>query len=54
LLGYAGWRTPFGQTILSSGSSFGELEAYLLANGEPICASGRQEFIENQISEFVL
>jgi xylose isomerase len=51
---YAGWTTPFGQTILSGGSSFGELEAYVLANGEPTRASGRQEFIENLINEFVL
>jgi xylose isomerase len=51
---YAGWTTPFGQTILSGRSSFGELEAYVLANGEPTRASGRQEFIENLINEFVL
>jgi len=51
---YAGWTTPFGQTILSGGSSLGELEAYVLANGEPTRSSGRQEFIENLINEFVL
>jgi xylose isomerase len=32
---------------------FKELEAYALSNGEPTLDSGRQEFLENLINEFV-
>ena len=49
-----------GRTRLLSGgpleartTSFEELEAYALQNGEPTIASGRQEMLENLINDFI-
>jgi xylose isomerase len=50
---YAGWDSPVGQSILKGHSSLGELEAYVVANGEPTRRSGRQEMLENLINEFI-
>jgi len=51
---YAGWQTDFGQNILKGNKTMAECEAHVLASGEPTRASGRQEYIENLINEFVL
>jgi xylose isomerase len=51
---YAGWQTDFGQNILKGNKTLAECEAHVLSTGEPKRASGRQEYIENLINEFVL
>jgi xylose isomerase len=50
---YAGWNTEFGKGILAGNGSFADCEAYVLANGEPVRKSGRQEYLENLINEFI-
>jgi len=50
---YSTFDTGIGAKIESRSTSFEELEAYTLENGEPLIASGRQEMLENLINEFI-
>ncbi len=50
---YGGWDDQLGQKIESGKSSFDELEKYTLENGEPVIASGKQEFFENMLNEYI-
>jgi xylose isomerase len=50
---YAGWQAEFGQSILHGHGSLARCEAYVQANGKPTRASGRQEYLENLINEFI-
>lgn len=51
---YASWDSGIGAKIASGKSSFKELEAYMLKRGDAAAnASGRQEFLENLINEFI-
>ena len=51
---YASWETGIGAKIESGKASFKDLEAYILKQGEASPnASGRQEFLENLINEFI-
>ena len=51
---YASWDSGIGAKIESGKSSFKELEAYMLKQGDAAPnASGRQEFLENLINEFI-
>ena len=43
---YAGWSTPFGKAILAGKLDAAALESWVLKNGEPALASGRQEMLE--------
>jgi xylose isomerase len=51
---YASWDSSIGKKIEEGKVGFKELEAYMLKKGdiEPN-ASGRQEFLENLINEFI-
>lgn len=51
---YAGWKGEFGQSVLTGKATLADAEAYVLKAGEPVRKSGRQEFLENLINEFVL
>ena len=51
---YADWETEFGRKILEGYKSLDDLEDHVLRHGEPTRKSGRQEFLENLINEFVL
>ena len=51
---YAGWKGEFGQKVLAGVKSFADCEDHVLRHGEPSRASGRQEYLENLINEFVL
>ena len=51
---YAGWKGDFGKSVLGGAASFEACESFVLASGEPTRSSGRQEFVENLINEFVL
>ena len=51
---YSSWDTGIGAKIESGKSNFKELEAYTLKKGEAAPnSSGRQEFLENLINEFI-
>jgi xylose isomerase len=51
---YASWDTGIGRDIEAGRVGFRELEAYMLKKGEAAPnASGRQEYLENLINEFI-
>jgi xylose isomerase len=51
---YASWDSGLGAKIESGKSNFTDLEAYMLKQGEVTGnVSGRQEFLENLINEFI-
>jgi xylose isomerase len=51
---YSSWESGIGKEIDSGKSSFAALERYMLKKGEPAAnVSGRQEFLENLINEFI-
>lgn len=51
---YGSWDGGVGQEIESGKSSFESLEKYMLKKGNPAAnVSGRQEFLENLINEFI-
>ena len=51
---YASWDSGIGAKIEAGKATFKDLEAYMLKKGEAApSASGRQEFLENLINEFV-
>jgi len=51
---YASWDSGIGAKIEAGKASFKELETYMLKQGEVTPnVSGRQEFLENLINEFV-
>ena len=52
---YATWNTGIGAKIEAGKAGFKELEAYMLKQGEVTPnGSGRQEFLENLINEFIV
>ena len=50
---YRTWDTGLGKDIEKGKIGFKQLEAHTLKNGEPKLESGRQEFLENLINEFI-
>jgi xylose isomerase len=51
---YSSWDTGVGKEIESGKSSFATLEKYMLKKGNPAAnTSGRQEFLENLLNEFI-
>ncbi len=50
---YSTWDSPLGSKIEKGKSSFKELEKIALEQSEPDLASGRQEFLENLINDFI-
>ena len=51
---YSSWDSGIGAKIESGKASFGDLETYILKKGEVTPnTSGRQEFLENLINEFI-
>ena len=50
---YSTFDSGIGAKIESGEVGFAELEAHVLQFGEPFLASGRQEFLENLINEFI-
>jgi len=51
---YASWDSGIGAEIESGKAGFAELEAYILKKGEAAPnSSGRQEYLENLINEFI-
>ena len=50
---YRTWDTGLGKDIEKGKVGFKQLEAHVLKHGEPKLESGRQEFLENLINEFI-
>ncbi|MEO0794292.1 MAG: xylose isomerase [Verrucomicrobiota bacterium] len=50
---YSTWDSELGAKVESGKASFAELEQFALANGDPAPFSGRQEYLENLINEFI-
>ena len=50
---YSSFDSGIGAKIESGEVGFEELEAHTFANGEPDLSSGRQEYLENLINEFI-
>ncbi len=50
---YSTFDTGIGAKIEAGTTSFDELEAYTLENGEPLSGSGRQEMLENLTNDFI-
>lgn len=50
---YRSWDAGIGKDIEQGKTSFKQLEAYALKQGEPELESGRQEYLENLINEFI-
>ncbi|HOJ59085.1 MAG TPA: xylose isomerase [bacterium] len=50
---YAGWDSELGKKIESRAVGFEELEKYTLEHGEPVIQSGRQEYLENLLNEYI-
>lgn len=50
---YEGWSHSFGQKVLSGHRTFEECEDHVRRHGEPALQSGRQEWLENLINEFI-
>ncbi len=50
---YAGWDSELGRSIEDGTASLECMEQYTLENGEPEIKSGRQEYIENILNEYI-
>jgi len=50
---YKGWDSKLGKEIEGGKVGFKELEAYTLKHGEPTIGSGRQEYLENVVNEYI-
>jgi len=50
---YRSWDTELGQKVEAGQASLAELEQYAIEQGEPQPFSGRQEYLENLINEFL-
>jgi len=51
---YASWDSGIGAKIEAGKASFKDLEAYILKKGEAAPdTSGRQEYLENLLNEFI-
>lgn len=50
---YSGWDKGLGAKIEKGQMGFETLEAHTLKNGEPELESGRQEFLENTLNEYI-
>jgi len=51
---YSGWDKGFGKQIEEGKASFADCEAYIHKNGEPKLQSGRQEYLENIINDYLV
>jgi xylose isomerase len=51
---YQEWESAFGKKVFKGVKTLNDLEDHVMRHGEPARKSGRQEFLENLINEFVL
>ncbi len=50
---YESWNAPGAQAVLANRSSLAACEKHIITNGEPRSHSGRQEYLENIINNFI-
>lgn len=50
---YGPWNATAAQAVLAKKSSLAACEKYTVTNGEPVSHSGRQEYLENIINNFI-
>lgn len=50
---YGSWSSGLGQQVLGKSCSLADLEKFILDQGEPTAKSGRQEYLENMINNFI-
>lgn len=50
---YRSWDSELGRKVGAGKASLAELEAYAVAQGEPVIESGRQEMLEALINQFI-
>lgn len=50
---YSGWDKGFGKQIEEGKATFADCEEYIHKNGEPKLQSGRQEYLENIINDYL-
>jgi xylose isomerase len=50
---YHSWSQALGQKILSGRADLSEMETYILKQGEPVLTSGRQEYLENMMNQYI-
>ncbi len=50
---YSGWNAGLGERIRNGRATLGELAEHALSAGEPARRSGRQEFLENLVNEYI-
>jgi xylose isomerase len=50
---YKSWQGEAASRVMAGGSSLSELETFVLQNGEPTLKSGRQEYLENLINNYL-
>jgi len=50
---YDSYKGGIGKKIMAGGSTFEELERYVIQNGEPKKSSGREEMLENIINSYI-
>ena len=50
---YDSWNSDLGVKVLDGQSDFDEMDAYIAANGEPQAISGRQEYLENLVNDYI-
>jgi len=51
---YSSYNSGIGQEIMSGNCSLENCEKFILKNGEPTLKSGRQEYLENIINDYIL
>lgn len=51
---YASYKTGIGEKIANHTTSFEELEKYTFENGEPTVQSGKQEYLETLINQYII
>jgi xylose isomerase len=50
---YSGWDKGIGKKIEAKQATFADLEVYTLKHGEPQIVSGRQEYLENVLNDYI-
>ena len=51
---YSSFNSGIGQEIMNGNCSLEKCEKFILENGEPTLKSGRQEYLENIINDYIL
>ena len=50
---YASWNVGIGEKILAGEADLDSLNDFIIEGGEPILRSGRQEYVENIINNYI-